>query len=328
MVDNLLRDAVLAVNDHNFETVALDTFRYQSTHCEIYNRYIGHLQLDTTNITRIADIPYLPIAFFKNFKVATGHFEPEIIFESSSTTGSGISKHYVKSSQWYTSIFRKSFDFAFGPPEGFCHLALLPGYLERANSSLVFQVNDFITNSQYKESGFYLNNVEQLAIQLRSNIQAQIPTVLWGVSFALLDFAENFKIDLSKIIIIETGGMKGRRKEITRAEMHGILSEAFTSKYIAGEYGMTELMSQAYAEKSGIYSCPPWMKVTGREINDPLTPADNGKHCVLNVIDLANLDSCAFIATDDIGKIAVNGRFEVLGRLDNSDTRGCNLLIA
>ncbi|MES2618599.1 MAG: acyl transferase [Bacteroidota bacterium] len=328
MVDNLLRTTVLGVNEHNFETVALEIFRYQSIHCEVYNRYIKHLQLDTTKITRIEDIPYLPIMFFKNFEVCTNQFEPQIIFESSSTTGTGISKHYVKSLDWYNTAFRKSFEHAFGSPDNFCHLALLPGYLERSNSSLVYQVNDFISKSQFSESGFYLNNLTTLAQQLTTNIEQQIPTVLWGVSFALLDFAENHKIDLSNIRIIETGGMKGRRKEITRAEMHGILNTAFNTDYISGEYGMTELMSQAYADKAGLFTCAPWMKVKGREINDPLTPAFPGKHCVLNIIDLANIDSCAFIATDDIGKIDTVGRFEVLGRLDNSDTRGCNLLIA
>lgn len=322
-----LKADILAVNADDFESLALKVFQYQRQYCEVYNRYLSLLKLDTTNINSIGQIPFLPITFFKTFDIRTGNFTPETVFESSSTTGTGTSKHVVKSALWYRSTFRKSFQRAFGTPEDYCHLALLPSYLERNNSSLVYQVNDFINHSKYAQSGFYLYDHQALANRIAANEAEGIPTLLWGVSFALLDFAEQFNIPMKHTRIIETGGMKGRRKEITRIEMHSLLQKSFGPNAIAGEYGMTELMSQAYALSNGIYQCPQWMHVSGREINDPLSPAQKGRNCVLNIIDLGNIDSCCFIATDDIGRVYEDNRFEVLGRLDNSDTRGCNLMI-
>lgn len=315
------------VEKDQFENLALQVFKYQSEQCEVYKKYIQLLQIDLTKINKLEDIPYLPIEFFKNFKVCSGHFDAEIIFESSSTSGQGISRHYIRSKEWYQQTFLKSFNFAFRNPQEFCHLALLPSYLERDHSSLVFQINKFISNSYYSESGFYLHNVAELNVRIQQNEEKQIPTMLWGVTYALLDFAEQYQSPLSHTSIIETGGMKGKRKEIVRAELHDILKDAFDVNCILGEYGMTELMSQAYSKTNGIFNCPPWMKVLGREINDPFAPSTNQKNAALNIIDLANIDSCSFIATSDLGKIYYDGSFEVLGRLDNSDTRGCNLLV-
>lgn len=305
----------------------MEVFRYQSRYCSVYSRFLDCLQVNPSNISNSQDIPFLPIEFFKYHEVKSGTFVAEAIFESSSTGNAGISHHHVQSLLVYETSFTQSFNRFFGPHSSYCHLALLPSYLERQHSSLVYQVDYFIRHSVYADSSFYLHNHEELAERLTYNEAHNIPTVLWGVSFALLDFAQKYPMDLRGTTVIETGGMKGRRAEITRDELHNILTGAFSKQAIAGEYGMTELMSQAYAVTGGIYQCPPWMRVSAREINDPFTHAGPGKHGVLNVIDLANLSSCAFIATSDLGKVYSDGRFEVLGRIDHSDTRGCNLMI-
>jgi hypothetical protein len=216
---------------------------------------------------------------------------------------------------------------AFGSHQQYCHLALLPSYLERQNSSLVYQVNGFIEDTKNLGSSFYLHQVNELLEHLKRNEAAAIPTLLWGVSFALLDFIEKFNISLKHTVVLETGGMKGRRKEITRDEMHSKLKQAFSISSIAGEYGMTELMSQAYAVKEGLYTAPNWMRISAREINDPLSKPIVNKHGAINIIDLANIHSCAFIASSDLGKVYADGTFEILGRIDHSDTRGCNLLV-
>ncbi len=322
-----MQEAIFSADQHNFESLALEIFRYQGEHCAVYKKYLDILQTDLTKINKIADIPYLPIEFFKTFSVQTETWEPDIIFESSSTTGTGTSRHFVKNRAIYEQAFEKSFEYAMGNSTGYCHLALLPAYLERQHSSLVYQIDHFIKHSHFPESGFYLYNHRELAQRLIDNEKNKIPTILWGVTFALLDFAEQFSLDLKHTRVIETGGMKGRRKEIVREELHTTLMKAFGTDAIAGEYGMTELMSQAYSTHRGIYQCPPWVQVTGREINDPFTPAPTGKNAVLNVIDLSNIHSCCFLATADIARVYDNGHFEILGRLDNSDTRGCNLLI-
>jgi hypothetical protein len=327
MLLNQLEKAILTVNTEQFDNLALEVFYYQSVHCEVYKKYLDLLKTDLTKINKVEDIPYLPIEFFKCFKITSTESTPEIIFESSSTSGLGISKHYVKSKEWYTELFKASFKFHLNNVAKYCHLALLPSYLEREHSSLVFQINHFIQNSQFKESGFYLFDQSALAEQIRYNEQHSIPTILWGVTYALLDFAESFPMALKHTQIIETGGMKGKRKEIVREELHQILKNAFEIQSISGEYGMTELMSQAYSFENGRYKCPPWMRIMTREINDPLSSAPIGKNGVINIIDLGNLNSCSFIATSDIGKVFEDGAFEVLGRLDNSDTRGCNLLV-
>jgi hypothetical protein len=322
-----LQEAIFSADKHNFESLALEIFRYQSENCVVYRQYLQQLQTNLTNINKLEDIPYLPIDFFKYFPITSGSFSPEIIFESSSTSGKGVSKHLVRSVSHYKDSFTSSFEKSFGNHEEFCHLALLPSYLERNSSSLVFQVNHFISNSDYTESGFYLYNLNELADQIATNENRQIPTILWGVTYALMDFASQFPMKLKFTSIIETGGMKGKRKEIVREELHEILKGAFGLGRIQGEYGMTELMSQAYSKSNGIFHCPPWMQVLGREINDPFALSGLQKHVVLNIIDLANIHSCSFIATSDLGRIYDDGTFEVLGRLDNSDTRGCNLMI-
>jgi hypothetical protein len=327
MLLNQLEKAILTVNTEQFDNLALEVFYYQSVHCEVYKKYLELIKTDLTKINKVEDIPYLPIEFFKTFKITSTESVPEIIFESSSTSGLGISKHFVKSKEWYTELFKASFEFHLYDASKYCHLALLPSYLEREHSSLVFQINHFILTSQYKESGFYLFDQSALAEQIRYNESNEIPTILWGVTYALLDFAESFPMALKNTQIIETGGMKGKRKEIVREELHKVLKNAFQMQSISGEYGMTELMSQAYSLENGRYQCPPWMCIRTREINDPLSSAGIAKNGVINIIDLGNLHTCSFIATSDIGKVFHDGAFEVLGRLDNSDTRGCNLLV-
>jgi hypothetical protein len=322
-----LQEAVYTLDKSQFNDLALQVFQIQSRSCEVYQRYLSYLQVDASKIIHLEDIPYLPIEFFKQFEVKTYAFKEELVFESSSTTGKGVSRHFVKSSTLYEQAFKSSFELAFGPHTRYCHLALLPSYLERQNSSLVYQVNGFIEDTKHLGSSFYLHQVHDLFEHLRKNEAAEIPTLLWGVSFALLDFIELFQFPLQHTMVLETGGMKGRRKEITREEMHSNLKQAFSINSIAGEYGMTELMSQAYAVKDGLYTAPNWMRISAREINDPLSKPIVNKHGALNIIDLANLNSCAFIASSDLGKVYSDGTFEVLGRIDHSDTRGCNLLV-
>jgi phenylacetate-coenzyme A ligase PaaK-like adenylate-forming protein len=322
-----LQQAVFTLDKSQFNDLAMQVFQTQSRECEVYRRYLSFLQVDASKINHLEDIPYLPIEFFKQFEVKTNSFKNEIVFESSSTTGKGISRHFVKSLALYQQAFESSFKLAFGPHTSYCHLALLPSYLERKNSSLVYQVNGFIEDTKHLGSSFYLYQWDELAAHILKNESQSIPTLLWGVSFALLDFIEKFNISLKHTIVLETGGMKGRRKEITRDEMHGQLKQAFSVFSIAGEYGMTELMSQAYAVKDGLYTAPNWMRVSAREITDPLSKPIVNKHGAINIIDLANLHSCAFIASSDLGKVYNDGTFEVLGRIDHSDTRGCNLLV-
>ncbi len=315
------------VNQSTFDAVALEVFKYQSEHCQVYRSFLNHLQTDVANVNKVTEIPYLPIEFFKNFEVMTDAFVPSMVFESSSTTGIGVSRHFLDSPQRYEEAFIRSFSHVLGNSSEYCHLALLPSYLERQQSSLVYQVNHFISNSQYSQSAFYLYDLDALYQQLLINEVEKIPTILWGVTYALLDMAEQFQMDLKHTHIIETGGMKGKRKEITRHELHDVLKKSFGVSAVGGEYGMTELLSQAYSLADGLYTCPPQMKITVREINDPFSPPIVNRHGVVNVCDLANLQSCSFIGTSDLGKVYEDGRFEILGRIDYSDTRGCNLLV-
>lgn len=315
------------VNQSTFDAVALEVFKYQSQHCQVYRSFLNYLQTDVANVNKVAEIPYLPIEFFKNFEVMTDAFEPALVFESSSTTGQGVSRHFLDTTARYEEAFVRSFTHALRDSEDYCHLALLPSYLERQQSSLVYQVNHFIANSKYPQSAFYLYDMAALHQQLLINEAEQIPTILWGVTYALLDMAEQFNLSLKHTRIIETGGMKGRRKEITRHELHEILKNAFGVSAVGGEYGMTELLSQAYSLADGRYLCPPQMRITIREINDPFSAPLLNRHGAVNVCDLSNLQSCAFIATSDLGKVYDDGSFEILGRIDYSDTRGCNLLV-
>lgn len=287
--------------------------------------------MNVETIDSIEKIPFLPISFFKTHEVVTGTFQPEIIFESSGTTGENTSRHFLKSIDLYKKSFTKGFNLFYGDISKWCILGLLPGYLERENSSLILMVDDLIKKSNNPNSGFYLRDHEKLYQALAHNEIIGQPTLLIGVTYALLDFAEKYSMKLENTVIMETGGMKGKREEITREEVHQILRDKLGLNKIHSEYGMTELLSQAYSKGDGIFQTPRWMKVLTREYNDPFAinafatnkRSSNG---LINIIDLANLYSCCFIATDDVGRVYKNNRFEVLGRRDISDLRGCSLL--
>ena len=322
-----IRKRILESNDFDFEELALKLFKYQSEENSIYHEYLKHLNVQINSVTSLNDIPCLPIAFFKSHKVVTSSFQHEAIFESSGTTATVKSKHYISSLSWYDNVSHKIFTGAYGSIEDHCFLALLPSYLERNNSSLIRMVQSFINKNKYKQSGFYNKNFDSLARQLQKNERDKISTILFGVTFALLDFAEKCSMDLRNTTIIETGGMKGRRKELTRQEVHNKLKHTFGLKNIHSEYGMTELLSQAYSKNNGVFKSPSWMKIVINEMNDPLSKPIFDRLGRINIIDLANIDSCAFIQTDDVGKAHRDGTFQVLGRIDGSDLRGCNLMI-
>lgn len=316
-----------SINESNFEDIALKLFLFQYKNNLLYRTYARHLGKDPNSVASIEEIPFLPIRFFKSHTVVCGTWSPEIVFTSSATQGYVVSKHFVKSLDFYllnaTSIFQRFY----GSIENYHFLALLPSYLERGGSSLIAMIDHFIKKDEYGHSGFYLNNYDDLLLKISDLKTSNKKTILWGVSFALLDLAERTEIDLSHCIIMETGGMKGRRKEWVRQELHNFLCKRFNSKEIHSEYGMTELLSQAYSRGEGYFQCPNWMKILIRDINDPFQPLVEGSIGGVNVIDLANTASCAFIETEDLGRIK-QGNFEILGRADNSDIRGCNLLIA
>jgi len=311
----------------DFDTAALAVFKYQAQHCTVYREYMEMLGVYPDKIKSLAEIPFLPVEFFKTHRVVSDGKEAELIFESSGTTGSTVSKHYVAEKEIYIESFTKCFELFYGGARDYCILALLPSYLERNSSSLVFMAEHLIKGSQNPQSGFYLSKFKQLSEMLANLNKEGKKNILLGVSYALLDFAEQFPMKLEHTIIMETGGMKGRRKEITRAEMHRALTDAFGVKTIHSEYGMTELLSQAYSQGNGIFHCPPWMKIILRNPEDPFDVSGERLSGNINIIDLANIYSCSFIATQDVGKINGKG-FEVLGRTDNSDLRGCNLLVS
>ena len=316
-----------------FDATALAVFRYQAAYNPLYARYLALLRRDPLAVTGLAEIPFLPIALFKRYDVQTDVWTPAGVFTSSGTTGQTTSRHLVRDPEEYLGNARRGFAHFYGDPAGWCFLALLPSYLERAGSSLVAMADYFIGLSRYPESGFFLNELDQLQRTLRHCRATGIPTVLLGVSFALLDFAEQHPMDLSGVLVMETGGMKGRRRELTRAELHHTLRQAFNVSGVHSEYGMTELFSQAYSQPEPadpervLFTPAPTMQVLTTETNDPFCPAAPGRSGVLNIIDLANLDTCSFIATEDVGKVYADGRFEVLGRLDAAEMRGCNLMI-
>ena len=310
-----------------FEELALEAFRYQSSLNPVYAAFIQALGVDPLTVNTLENIPFLPIRFFKSHAVVTEEFTPSLIFESSATTGMITSKHLVKDPSLYQESFEQGFFRQFGPVENWCILGLLPSYLERNNSSLVYMTHHLIHASGHPKSGFYLDNFVALRNTLESLERAQQPTLLIGVTFALLDFAAQYPVPLQCTQLIETGGMKGRRRELIRAEVHAELMHAFQLPLIGAEYGMTELLSQAWSAGNGLFNCPPWMRVLPRDEEDPLTVHQTGPGA-LNIIDLANIDSCCFIATDDAGKVYPDGTFEMLGRMDGSDLRGCSLLTA
>lgn len=315
-------------NDEQFTDIALQVFRFQAQNCNVYREFITNLKVDPEAVTNIARIPFLPISFFKSHEVLSSTEKAQVTFTSSGTTGMINSRHLVTDLNWYEESFRLAFEIFYGDIKEYCILALLPSYLEREGSSLIYMAEDLVKKSDNPESGFYLYNHDDLFQQLKKQQQNKKPTLLIGVTFALLDFVEHYPIDFPELVVMETGGMKGRRKEMIREELHETLCKGFGVDAIHSEYGMTELLSQAYSKGSGIFNCPPWMKVITRDTNDPISNLDNDKTGGINVIDLANINSCSFIATQDLGKVYKNGSFEVLGRFDNSDIRGCNLLIA
>lgn len=323
-----LKNRVFNISGHDeFNDLALELFKYQSVSNKIYLKYLKVLGTDPVKITKIEEIPFLPIELFKYHKIVTGSTRPEIKFESSGTTRTKKSKHYIIDPELYTSSFTRCFNLFYSSPEKYCILALLPSYLERKNSSLVYMVNRLIQMSNHKSSGFYLNNISELYNTLEKLENNKQPTILLGVSFALVRMAEMFPVHLEHTILMETGGMKGQQEEMTREELHGLLKNAFHVKEIHSEYGMTELLSQAYSKGNGLFHSPPWMRIMIRDTYDPRTYITDGKSGGINIIDLANIHSCSFIATQDIGKLHPDGAFEVLGRFDSSDTRGCNLMV-
>ncbi len=309
-----------------FDTLALQVFRYQFKNNPVYRSFCDLLYKHPSDINSINDIPFLPIEFFKTHQILSSKDKVAEIFTSSGTTGSKTSKHLVTDLNIYEESFRKGFNHFYGNIDDYVVLALLPSYLERDGSSLIYMANDMITNSNHTESGFYLNNLEALKDVLLTLESQNKKTLLVGVSFALLDFIETHQLHLKNTIIMETGGMKGRRKEIIREELHQHLKKGFGVDYIHSEYGMTELLSQAYSKGNSRFKTPPWMQVLTRDTEDALTIQNHGKTGGINVIDLANINSCAFIATQDLGRVYADNTFEILGRFDNSDIRGCNLM--
>lgn len=313
-------------SEADFEATALQVFGLQHDGNAVYRTYCQHIGKSKRNVQSLSDIPFLPISLFKTHDVKTGDFEPELTFRSSGTTGMERSRHLVKDATLYRKSLIESFRHFYGNPSDYVFLALLPNYIEQQNSSLIYMMEELMHESGAMENGYYLYNHEdmyQKLIQLRDN---QRRTILWGVTFALLDFAEQYTLDLPQLIVFETGGMKGRRKEIVKEELYDILRKAFGVADIHSEYGMCELLSQAYSKGGNIFSTPPWMQLRLRSEKDPFDGSDRMETGVINVIDLANLHSCSFIATEDLGRRHPDG-IEILGRMDHSQTRGCSLMV-
>jgi hypothetical protein len=323
-----MQNAVFNIqNQSDFKTCALQVFRHQFKNNTVYRSFCDLLYIHSSDVKKVEEIPFLPIQFFKSHAVLSSTQAVKETFTSSGTTGSSVSKHMVTDLSWYTKSYTKGFDHFYGPIEDYTVLGLLPNYLERDGSSLIYMVDDFIKKSNKPASGFYLNNLTELSKTLIALDKKGEKVLLIGVTFALLDLIERQQFKLQNTIIMETGGMKGRRKEIIRNELHEILCAGFGVSKIYSEYGMTELLSQGYSSGDGVFDCPPWMKILARDTEDALTMVGTNKTGGLNVIDLANYNSCSFIATQDLGKVDNNGSFEVLGRFDHSDIRGCNLMV-
>lgn len=321
-----LKDKIFRVNsDQEFNDLCLELFRYQYKNNSIYQLYLNSIRCNIESVSHYSMIPYLPIEFFKSHVVScVDPLKCDIRFESSGTMGSERSSHYVAELELYQKSFISGFERFYGSPEKYIIIALLPSYLERQNSSLVYMADQLIKLSKHSGSGFYLEDNNQMIKVLES---ADRTVLLLGVTFALLDMKKDISVSNKDLIIMETGGMKGRRKEMIRQEIHQLLTEHFGQESIHSEYGMTELLSQAYSDGRGIFKTPPWMKVLVRDTNDPLSLLGDNKTGGLNIIDLANLHSCSFIATQDLGRRHPDGSFEVLGRFDYSDIRGCNLMV-
>lgn len=315
-------------NQNDFTSLALEIFYFQYNNNTIYNQFVDALGVNPATVDQIEKIPFLPIEFFKNYRITSGSFQEEVTFTSSGTTGMQTSKHHVKDLALYENSVLKGFQRFFGEPREYVFLALLPSYLERGGSSLVHMAQKLIDWSGDSRSNFYLHDYEKLSkilSELKKKNDKKV--LLLGVTYALLDLAEQFPVQFPELILMETGGMKGNRKEMVREELHSQLKMAFGGKHIFSEYGMTELLSQAYSKGEGRFEMPPWMQILIRDVNDPLSILPKGKTGGINVIDLANIYSCSFIATQDLAKTLPGGGLEVLGRFDNSDIRGCNLLV-
>lgn len=321
------KDKIFSIDSSEaFSAVTLEIFRYQARHNELYQKYLRLLRKDLGDVRQIKDIPFLPISFFKTHTVWSGAEAPaEIIFTSSGTIGTQ-SRHYVAELSIYIESFRRGIECFYELLEDYAVLALLPSYLEREGSSLIYMINYLIQRSSQSDSGFFLYDHQVLYETLKRREAAGKKSLLLGVSFALLEFAERYPLQLGYTVVMETGGMKGRRQEMIRKALHEILQKAFGLKKIHSEYGMTELLSQAYSKGDGLFETPPWMQIHIRDPEDPLTLLEPGHTGGINVIDLANYRSCAFIATEDLGRTTAEGQFEVLGRFDFSDLRGCNLM--
>ncbi len=313
-------------SDIEFNEIARSLFRYQYKNNEIYRNFVDALGISESKVYHPEQIPFLPVSFFKTHKIISGNFSEEIIFESSGTTGEETSKHYVVDTDLYQHSFTAGMELFYGDLSKYTVFALLPSYLERKNSSLVYMVEKILLRSNRQMGGFYLDDMDKLHQELLEAQQLGMKIMLIGVTFALLDMVESYHVNIPDAIVIETGGMKGRRKELTRMELHEKLCKGFGVKSIHSEYGMTESLSQAWSAGEGIFRCPSWMKILIADSNDPLSFLETGHTGGINIIDLANFHSCSFIATQDLGRVFEDGSFEVLGRFDNSDIRGCSLL--
>ncbi|WP_034041868.1 acyltransferase [Wocania ichthyoenteri] len=314
-------------NQTEFEDLALQIFKHQFNNNRVYRSFCDLLYKHPSDVKTIQDIPFLPIQFFKSHKILSNKDDIETTFTSSGTTGNLTSKHHITDLKIYEQSFTKGFQQFYGSVEDYVVLALLPSYLEREGSSLIYMANAMILHSKHTESGFYLNNISELKNTLIKLDADGKKVLLIGVSFALLDLVETYQFNLKNTFIMETGGMKGRRKELIRVDLHKKLKAGFGVETIHSEYGMTELLSQAYSKGNGIFNCPNWMQILTRDTEDALTIQESGKTGGINVIDLANINSCSFVATQDLGRTYKNGAFEVIGRFDNSDIRGCNLMV-
>ena len=321
--EHYLSSIFLIDNEVAFGNLAMDAFRHQYANNPVYRAFADNIGTDVLKIQDFRKIPFLPIELYKNHTISCSSGNFERVFMSSGTTSENKSKHYISDTRVYINSFIKGFRLFFGEPGNYNILALLPGYNEE--SSLVFMVNELIRLSESKTSGFYIGQDRKLAELLPTLTNRKI--ILFGVTHALLDFTKDYHFNLPDLTVIETGGMKGRGKELIREEVHTLLKQGFGIQNVCSEYGMTELFSQAYSKADGIFSCPHWMKVLARDLNDPLSLISSGKSGGINVIDLANIDTCSFIATSDYGKVYDDGRFDISGRIDYSDLRGCNLMI-
>ncbi len=318
-------DKILSLNSNEFNDISLEIFRYQAKNCLPYSKYCSLLGKDINSIRHFTEIPFLPINFFKTETIYCNNSAPELEFHSSGTTGTNPSKHFVAKAEIYNASIEKCFELFFGKAEDFCVIGLLPGYLERPNSSLIYMTNYLMNKSKHAKNGYFIGEFEKLHSTLKANEATGVKTILIGVTYALLDFAEAFPIELNSTIVIETGGMKGKRKEIIREELHEILKSSFGKNCtISSEYGMTEILSQAWFKNNTFYS-PPWMKILIRDKTDPLALKTTGNGGI-NIIDLANVYSCSFIETGDAGKVFENSSFEILGRMTDAEIRGCNLM--